>query len=350
MCCRYLKYYISKPKRYAMKKFLKILLVIAVLLTIAYFLGPKPDAPQLLAFNGRIADSLPVLEETITATEKAEKGIKPDNEARIVWFDTAHKQKTSIAFLYLHGFSASQEEGDPVHRHVAQQFNANLYLARLAGHGVNLGDSTMVALTADDLYNSAEKALAITQKLGDTVVVMATSFGAALALRLASAHPEIKALVTYSPCVKIYDDNAELVDNPWGMLLGRLITGSYYRKLQPQNPEHDKYWNMYYHMNGVLAIQNFLTHAMVPSTFNKVKCPVFMGYYYNNETEQDKVVSVPAMLQMFEQLGTPANNKQKVAFPAAANHVLASPVLSHDVAHVEAETMAFLKKVVFARQ
>jgi hypothetical protein len=157
-------------------------------------------------------------------------------------------------------------------------------------------------------------------------------------------------LVTYSPCIKIYDDNAELIDNPWGMQLGRLITGSYYRKLTPENAEHDKYWNMYYHMTGVLAIQNFLTHAMVPATFEKVQCPVFMGYYYKSETEQDKVVSVPAMLRMFDQLGTPAAAKHKVAFPQAANHVLASPVLSKDVATVEAETMRFLQAKGFAKK
>jgi esterase/lipase len=330
-----------------MKKFLKILLGILVVLTIAYFMGPKPAAPKLAAFNGTLPAPLAQLEQSVRQGEVAEPGIRPDNEARIVWADSAAKQKTGIALLYLHGFSASQEEGDPVHRNVARQLGANLYLARLAGHGVWLGDSTMATITADDLYNSAEKALAIAQKLGDTVVVMATSFGAALALQLASAHPEIKALIAYSPCVKIYDDKAELIDNPWGMQLGKLITGSYYRKLQPQNPDHDKYWNMYYHMNGVLAIQNFLTNAMNPATFAKVKCPVFMGYYYKNETEQDKVVSVPAMLKMFEQLGTSPDAKTKVAFSAAGNHVLASPVLSKDVAGVEAETVRFLKEVVF---
>ena len=42
------------------------------------------------------------------------KGIKPDNQARIIWADSSKKEKTKIAFLYLHGFSASQAEGDPV--------------------------------------------------------------------------------------------------------------------------------------------------------------------------------------------------------------------------------------------
>jgi esterase/lipase len=330
-----------------MKKFLKILLIILLVLTVAYFLGPKPDAPKLTVFSGKVADSLNLLEADIAQTEKLEKGIKQDNEARIIWADSSLKQKTKTAFLYIHGFSASQEEGDPVHKNIARQFGGNLYLARLAGHGVWLGDSTMVGLTADDLYNSAEKALAIAKKLGDSVVILSTSFGGALSLQLASVHPEIKAVVTYSPCVKIFDDNAELIDNPWGMQLGKLITGSYYRDIKAENPDHDKYWNLHYHMNGILAIQNFMTNTMNSSTFKKIKCPVFMGYYFKNETEQDKVVSVAAMLKMFDELGTPAELKRKIAFPAAGNHVLASPILSKDVNHVEAETVRFLKEVLF---
>ncbi len=69
-----------------------------------------------------------------------------------------------------------------------------------------------------------------------------------------------------------------------------------------------------------------------------------MGYYYKNEEEQDKVVSVPAMLKMFDEVGS--KNKQKVAFPNAANHVLASPILSKDVATVQAETEKFLDGIL----
>jgi hypothetical protein len=116
------------------------------------------------------------------------------------------------------------------------------------------------------------------------------------------------------------------------------------RDFPPANPEHAKYWCRHYHLNGVIALQNFLTNVMKPETFAKVKCPAFMGYYYKNEEEQDKVVSVPAMLKMFEELGSA--NKQKVAFPNAGNHVLASPILSKDVATVQAETEKFLDGVL----
>jgi esterase/lipase len=237
------------------------------------------------------------LEKQINEGEAAEKGIRPDCQARIVWADSLKKERTKLAILYIHGFSATQEEGNPVHRNLAKKYGANLYLARLAGHGIDLGDSTMATVTADDFVRSAEQALAVAKTLGDEVVVVGTSFGGALTTYLASQHPEIKAIVMYSPCIKIYDDNAELLDNPWGLELGKAVSGSYVRDFKAQNTEHAKYWSTHYHLNGVVSLQNFLTNAMNPETFAKVKCPAFMGYYYKNEEEQDKVVSVPNWVQ-----------------------------------------------------
>jgi hypothetical protein len=81
---------------------------------------------------------------------------------------------------------------------------------------------------------------------------------------------------------------------------------------------------------------------MKPEVFSRIKCPVFLGYYYKNETEQDNTVSVPAMLKMFDELGTPENLKEKKAFPMVAAHVIASYVRSKDWQSVEKETDNFL--------
>ena len=192
----------------------------------------------------------------------------------------------------------------------------------------------------------AEEALAIGKKLGDEVIVVGTSFGGALTLYLASQHPEIKAIVLYSPCIKIFDNNAELLDNHWGLAMAKLVTGSEVRDFPPHNPIHAKYWSTHYHINGVIALQNFLTNVMTPETFAKVKCPTFLGYYYKNEEEQDKVVSVPAMLKMYDELGVAVNQKQKVVFPNAGNHVIGSYVLSKDYQHVQQKTEQFLDKIL----
>jgi esterase/lipase len=202
----------------------------------------------------------------------------------------------------------------------------------------------MAKVTADDFILSAEKALAIGKTLGDEVVIICTSFGGALTTYLASKHPEIKAIVMYSPCIKLYDSNAELLDNHWGLAMGKAVTGSEVRDFAATNPQHAKYWCQHYHLNGIIALQNLLTNVMIPATFEKIKCPAFMGYYYKNEEEQDKVVSVPAMLKMFDELGS--TTKQKVAFPNAGNHVLASPILSKDVENIRMETEKFLDGVL----
>jgi esterase/lipase len=327
-----------------MKTFSIIIIALFSIGLIIYLLGPKPEAPKLEVPMFKLTGDLPTLDEQIQESEAAEKGIRPDCQARIVWADSTKKEKTKIAFVYIHGFSATQEEGNPVHRNIAKKYGANLYLARLAGHGVNLGDSTMAKVTADDFIHSAEYALAVGKTLGDEVVIICTSFGGALTTYLASNHPEIKAIVMYSPCIKLYDSNAELLDNHWGLAMGKAVTGSEVRDFAATNPQHAKYWCQHYHLNGVIALQNLLTNVMSPETFAKIKCPAFMGYYYKNEEEQDKVVSVPAMLKMFDELGS--TNKQKVAFPNAGNHVLASPILSKDVANIQKETEKFLDGIL----
>jgi esterase/lipase len=329
-----------------MKKFVKYLLGIIIVLLIGYFVGPKPSRPEFKINEIILPASLTDIEKQINESEKAVKGIKPDNEARIVWADSSKKEKTKIAFLYLHGFSASQGEGEPVHRDLAKKFNANLYLARLSEHGVNRGDSTMLNLTADNYEASAEKALAIAEKIGDSVVVIGTSGGGALSIFLTSRHPEIKAIILYSPAVKLYDPKAALLAKHWGLQIGRLASGGKMNTSPSESELHSQYWTLSYRVEGLVNFQNFLKNAMVPDNFSKVRCPAFMAYYYKSEKEQDMTASVPAMLKMFDQLGTPANLKQKMAFPLAGAHVIASYIRSKDWQGVERETDKFLTDIV----
>lgn len=326
-------------------KVLKWIFAFVAVGAIAFVLGPKPEKPDVskeYAFD--LPTNLANLEKQIAEEEKATKGLKPGAEAQIVWADTAKKEATNVAILYVHGFSATHEEGNPVHRNLAKRYGANLYLARWANHGTDLGDETFANNTADMMMADVEKALAITQKLGKEVIVVGTSAGGALTAFLASRHPEIKAIVLYSPCIEIYDGKAKILNDPWGLAIARKVTGGNCRDVIPKNQEQPKYWTMHYRLEGIVALENFMEATMLEENFAKIKCPVFLGYYYKNEEEQDKVVSVPAMLKMFEQLGT--TNKEKMSFPNANNHVLASPILSDDASTVQQATEKFLDKVL----
>jgi esterase/lipase len=329
-----------------MKIFAKWLGGIVLVLIIAYSVGPKPSKPDFKFPGISVASTLIDLENQINESEKTVKGIKPDNQARIVWADTAKKEKTKIAFLYLHGFSASQAEGDPVHRDIAKKYNANLFLARLATHGIDRGDSSMIDLTADDYVASAEKALAITKQLGDEVIVIGTSAGGAVTLFLASRHPEIKAIVLYSPCVKLYDGTAVILNKPWGLQIARKFTGGPVNKYEADSPEHANYWQLRYRIEALVALQNLVANTMKTETFSKITCPVFLGYYYKSETEQDNTVSVPAMLKMYDELGTPFELKRKMAFPETGAHVISSYIRSKDWQSVERESDIFLDEIV----
>jgi esterase/lipase len=329
-----------------MKKLLKWLAGIIVVLFIGYFIGPKPPKPVFTIPVTVLPESLTALETQINNSEKAVHGIKPDNEARIVWADSSKKEKTKIAFLYLHGFSASQAEGDPVHKDLAKKYQANLYLARLAEHGIERGDSTLINLTADRWEASAEQALEISKKLGDEVVIIGTSAGGALALFLASRHPEIKSIILYSPCIKLYDKTAAILNKHWGLQIARLVRGGPMIKDEPASEVHSNYWDLHYRIEGVMALVNLYSYTMNPEVFSNIKCPVFMAYYFKNEDEQDKTVSIPAMLKMFDELGTPSGFKQKMAFPETGAHVIASYIRSKDWQGVERETEKFLTDIV----
>lgn len=310
-------------------------------------MGPKPEVPVLApsASWTDVPDSVSQIDAYIAAKE-SKTVLKPGNEARVIWADSTKPIKTKVVFMYVHGFSASPMEGDPLHREVAKKFGANLLLARVAGHGVPDSDSTFAAVTADEYYQSVENYYAIAKKLGDEVVVLGTSFGGAMSLILAANHPEIKALLLYGPCIAIKDPNATLLDNPWGLQMAHLITGSDYRDIPVMAPGHAENWSLHYRLEGVVAVQNLLTHAMKKDVFEKVKMPVFLGYYYKDEEHQDNVVSVDAMKVMFEQIGTPPGLKKAEAFPNSGNHVITSNLLGKLTDKPIASSEAFLRDVV----
>jgi hypothetical protein len=69
-------------------------------------------------------------------------------------------------------------------------------------------------------------------------------------------------------------------------------------------------------------------------------------YYYKDEVQQDSVVKVSAMQKMFDELGTSADLKRKVAMPNTGNHVLGSYIKSNDYQGVEAEITKFMMEVL----
>ena len=311
------------------------LIVLSSLLALAiviYLLGPKPQHPL---YSTNLAAIPPVnkLEDYVKSIESRHK-IKPNNEAEIVWADSTVKQQTEYAVVYLHGYSASKEEGNPVHINLAKKIKANLYLSRLADHGVDTV-SAMEYSTADRLWESAKQALEIGKRLGKKVILVGTSTGGTLALKLAATYPDIYSVILISPNVAINDKMAFLANNPWGLEMSRLVIGGKEKIVEGKSEEYKKYWYTQYRLESVVQLEELVESSMTEETFNKIKQPLLLLYYYKNEQEQDPVVKVDAMLKMYDELGTPASLKSKVAIPNGGSHVLGSHITSKDIEGVQ---------------
>lgn len=324
----------------------KWLLLIPVLLIILYLLGPSPSTPVYKPEMPTVPSNPVALQDYIRANESRHK-LKTDNQARIVWAHDTLLDKTDYAIVYLHGFSASQGEGDSVHRYIARTFGCNLFLARMAEHGIDTADA-MVNLTADNYWESAKEALAIGEQIGKKVILMGTSTGGSFALQLAAAYPDkVAALILMSPNIAINDPTAFILNDHWGLQIAHLVTGSnYIESKDDYGPLYRQYWYTKYRTEAVVTLEEYLETKMNKATFEKVNQPTAVFYYYKDKVHQDSTVKVSAELEMFGQLGTPAGLKRQQAIPEAGTHVIGSSIRSHDVEGVRKGVVSFMTEVL----
>lgn len=324
---------------------LRIALVVILVLAGIYLAGPEMPKPVLEGNMPLIEGSV---ENYVAAMEqKPGLSIRPGCEAKILWANDSSRQSTEYVLLYLHGFSASRREGYPVNEDFARNFGCNAFLARLASHGL-VTENPLIDVTPARLYGSAIEALAVAGKLGQKVIIMGCSTGCTLALKLAADFPEkVHALVLYSPNIEIKQKTALLLSRPWGLQIARLNFGGNFR-VTDDDPKGEicQYWYCRYRAEGTVYLQQLLDVTMNKQTFEKVKCPVFTGYYYKDEIHQDQTVDVGAAQKMMKQLGTPETGKRMEAFAGAGGHVISCDLTSGSVGEVRKATYAFAEQVL----
>jgi len=316
------------------------LFVLAVLFGL-FIIGPEVETPDLETPLPEIQYDLNELKDWIDSKEATFDNIKPDNASQLIFHDSV-PQKTAYSVLYLHGFSASRAEGNPVHLNIAKALKANLYLPRLSDHGL-IEEEPMLHFTAQRYLDSAKEALAVAKKIGEKVIVVSSSSGGTLSLILGN-DPQIAALLLFGPNVEIYNPNAKLLTLPWGLYIARAVLASKYHVMDKITEQKLNYWTTRYRLECTLHLQKLMETGMRPEIFRRITSAVFMGYYYKNEEDKDEVVSIPAMLKMFDELGTPNNKKQKMAFPDAGDHVIGSYLTTSNYSQVEKVALSFLEE------
>ncbi len=317
-------------------------LIATGLLICAYLLGPRP---QFEAYDNRPLDfeyPLAGLDAYLAARESRVARLKPGNEARILWQRPA--TKAACAIVYLHGFSASHVEGAPVHRNIAERFGCNLYLPRLPGHGID-SDAAFRGIEPRAWVDEARHAIALGKLIGERVLVMGTSTGATLATYLAAADEKISALIFFSPNFELRDRDTYLLNGPWGSTIARFYFRGEIREWQASDAIK-KYWTTRQHVDGLHALRHLVSATMTDDIFAALRQPVFLAYYYRDEEQQDRYVSVARMHEFMRLVATPENKRRSFRAASADAHPIASELWNRNWREVERASADFIESVL----
>jgi esterase/lipase len=259
----------------------RVLLWGGVFLATLIVLGPVEPVDRVIAFDPA---SLPEdLDVYLAQSEAALPDIVPNTQKQIIWNGPVG-QKTPLAVVYLHGFSATLHEIRPVPDDVARALGANLYYTRLTGHG--RGAAAMAEPMAGDWIEDTAEALAIGRRIGERVLVISTSTGGTLAA-IAATDPDlsqgIAGIVFVSPNFGIDVRASFLLGLPYVRQWGPLVAGQN-RSFPPRNELHDRYWTNSYPTVSAVPMEALVRHA-VEQDFSTVKTPALFLY-----SPQDQVV------------------------------------------------------------
>lgn len=186
--------------------------------------------------------------------------LRPEAAKEIVWAGVPGA-RTPLAVAYLHGYSASKAETRPLADEVARQLGANLYFARLSGHG--RGGAAMAEPTVGDWIDDTAETMEIARRLGERVILMGSSTGGTLAT-LAAASPDMKrglaGLVLLSPNYRAAGWGGRLVEWPHFRIWAPAVLGAE-RAWEAVNAEHGANWTPRYPLISVAPLGALTRHV-----------------------------------------------------------------------------------------
>ncbi len=258
----------------------------------------------------------------LAASEAGIAKLRSGLAKQIVWHDAATKARTPYCLIYLHGFSASSGEIRPVPDLVARHLKANLYFARLNGHGAD--GEAMGQATIEDWIADVAEAIAIGERIGERVIIMATSTGAALAtwaLTQPALAGNVAAAILLSANYALQARGAFLLFSPFARQLVRLIVGRT-RSFEPVNAEHARLWTHSYSSKALLpmaAAIRLANQANVETT----TVPVLFIH-----SPHDKVIDPTRIRKVAERWGAPHRLVAMDGRGDPSAHVLAGAALA----------------------
>lgn len=299
----------------------RVLLALILLVGALWIFGPREDATFDFTFDPAAFGE--DLDAYFADAEARFDDLRPGVEKRVLWAEGAG-QVTPLSLVYLHGFSASSGEMQPVPRLLAQSLGANLVYTRLQGHG-RTGPAMAEATVAGWTRDTAE-AISAARAVGEQVIVISLSTGGTLAAAAAlepGMMTDVKGLIFVAPNFAVNSPLAPLLTWPAARYWLPLLAGEN-RSWEPRNDAQALYWTSTYPNVAVLPMAA-LVQKVTAQDFSAVQVPALFWY-----AEADKVVRAEATSAIAARWGGPVQTGAPDLTPAddVSAHNIVGEILS----------------------
>ena len=268
-----------------------------------------------------------------------EPALIPGTEERVRL--AAGNQRTEWAVVVLHGFSATRQETAPLGELVATELGANLFEARLSGHGH--AQHPMAGVRAEHWLADTAQALKKGADLGDKIVVIGTSTGATLAAAMLDqpVADAVDTVVMISPNFAPHGAGARWLTGPAGPILGWLFEGPT-RCWEPHNELQARFWSTCYPTTTLVEVMRLVDFVggRLPE---RIRQRLLVFY-----SRKDDVVSPEAISAAYATVNAPAKALVDVtASSDPSHHVLAGDIMSPGTtADLAAQIVEFIRRPV----
>ena len=266
--------------------------------------------PDLAGITARIAQA-----------EAQVPHLRPGCEKQILWAGEP-ETRTDLSVLFVHGFSASPAELRPLPDLVAQGLGANLYFARLTGHGQD--GAALGAATLEDWERDIAEALEIAGTIGRDVVIMGCSTGCTLATLALAKGAKARAVIHVSPNFGLTNRLAQgLLDMPRAERWAKYIAG-HERRFPAISDDHAAYWTLHYPTQAVHTMAQAV-RAAKRAPVETVTTPALFCY-----NEKDQVVAARETRRIIARWGCDCESYTMTQTPDddAMGHIMMGDIFS----------------------